>query len=556
MLLRRSLLVFCLFGATCAPSSKAPFDLVFFGGTVIDGSGSPRVRADVGVRGDRIAEVGDLARAAAKRRIDATGLVIAPGFIDMLGWSEYRVLVDPRAASKITQGITTELTGEGTAIAPTNARMIAEDQSTWKYYGVTPTWTTLRGYWAAFERARPTINLGTFVGAGGVRDLVIGREDRPPTAAELAQMEAAVAEAMEDGAFGLSSSLIYVPDSFASAEELIALARVAARFGGRYITHQRSEDDELDASLTEVFRIAREAQIPAEIYHLKTAGRGNWGRMPEVLARIEDARAEGLDVTANHYPWSASSNGLDASLPAWVREGSRDALVARLRDPAQRARIRAELEASSEGWVGGDIAERILITSVLEPTGARWQGRRLAEIARDEHKDAIDALMDIVLADRGNTGRVTFSMSEDDVRAALVHPLVTLCTDSGASAEDGILSQKLGHPRGWGSTTRILGHYVREEQLLTLEAAVQRMTSVPAERMGLVDRGRVQPGMLADLAVFDPKTVSSKATYEDPRHYSTGVPYVAVNGALVVDGGQITDARPGRPLHGPGWRSK
>ena len=432
------------------------YDLVLLGGTVVDGTGAPAVRADVGVRGDRIAKVGDLSEAQAKRTIDATGLVVAPGFIDMLGWSEYRVLVDPRAASKITQGITTEITGEGTAIAPLNDRMKEERRATYEYYGVTPDWTTLGGYWQAFERARPAINLGTYVGAGGVRELVLGRDERAPTAEELKQMEAAVAEAMEDGALGLSTSLIYVPDNFASTDEIIALAKVAKRYGGRYITHQRNEGDTIDASLDEVFEIAREANIPAEIYHLKTAGRDNWGEMPGVLARIEAARAEGLDVTANQYPWTASSNGLEASLPLWVREGTSDEMVARLRDPESRARIRAELEASNDGWPD-EMPQHILITSTLEPSCARFEGLYLSEVAEILGVDGIEALMDVVAADRGNTGRVTFSMSEDDVRAALVHPLVTMCTDSGASAEDGLLSKKRTHPRGWGSATRILG---------------------------------------------------------------------------------------------------
>lgn len=531
--------------------SDEPYDLLVLGGTVVDGTGAAPRRADVGIRGDRIVAVGDLSDAEGRRTIHATDLVVAPGFIDMLGWSEYRVLVDPRAASKVTQGITTEITGEGTAIAPLNERMIEQRRETYDHYGVTPDWTTLAGYWEAFERARPAINLGTFVGAGGVRELVIGREDRAPTDDELSRMEAAVAEAMEDGAFGLSTSLIYVPDNYATTEEIIALARVARRHGGRYITHQRNEDDTIDASLDEVFRIAREAEIPAEIYHLKTAGKSNWGEMEGVLQRIEEARLEGLDVTANQYPWTASSNGLDASLPLWVREGTWEQMVARLEDPDSRARIREELIATGE-WPE-DMPERILITSTLDPSCTRFEGMRLSDVARERGTDGIDALMDVVRMDRGNTGRVTFSMSEADVRAALAHPLVAMCTDTGASAEDGILSQKRSHPRGWGSATRILGHYVREAGVLTLEHAVHRMTGLPAGRLGLTDRGTIAEGNFADLAIFDPETVASRATYEDPSHYSAGMPFVVVNGEVVVEDGAITDARPGRPLRGPGY---
>ena len=544
-------------GAAVAPAAAEPesFDLIFANARVVDGTGAPWFRADVGVAGDHVAAVGNLSRAAAKRRIDASRLVVAPGFIDMLGQSEYGVLVDNRAASKITQGITTEITGEGRAIAPTNARMIADAKDTWARYGVTPNWTTLAGYWRAFERARPAINLGTFVGAGGVRDLVIGKDDRPAAAAELAAMEAAVAQAMEEGAFGLSTSLAYVPDRFASTEELVALAKVAARYGGTYITHQRDEGDRLDTSLDEVFRIAREARIPTQIHHLKTAGKRNWGRMPAVLRRIEQAREDGLDVSANQYPWAASSNNLDASLPMWVREGGREKLLARLADPAVRARLRPDFLKENPDWAE-DPGARILITRVLHPDLKRYEGRTIAEIARAEGKDPLDTLIHLVVADRANVGRVTFSMSEGDVKTALAHPLVSMCTDSGAKAEDGIYSQEKSHPRAWGSAPRILGRYVREEKILGLEEAIRKMTSLPASRMGLADRGILRPGMAADLVAFDPATVRERSTYADPLHYSEGIPYVCVNGELVVDRGRITDARPGRALKGPGYRKE
>lgn len=540
---------------TPAPAAPPPCDLLIGGGRVVDGSGAPWFRADVCVVGDRIEAIGSLGERPARRRIDAAGLVVTPGFIDMLGQSEYSVLVDGRAASKITQGITTEITGEGQSIAPLNARMMKDAEPIYRRYGVTPNWTTLSGYFAEFERRGVAVNLGTFVGAGGVRNLVIGKENRPASAAELRQMEAAVAAAMEDGALGLSSSLIYVPDTYASTEEVIALAKVAARYRGSYITHQRNEGDTIDQSLDEVFRIAREAAIPTEIYHLKTAGKANWGEMPGVLKRIEDARAQGLDVTANVYPWTASSNNLDASLPVWVREGGAEQLVARLKDPETRARVRADFLKEREGnWPGH--AGEILITSVLDPALRRYEGRTIAEIAAAEAKDPLDVIMDIVAADRGNTGRVTFSMSEDDVRAALRHPLVSFCTDSGALAEDGILSEERSHPRAWASAPRVMGRYVRDEKLLPLEEAVRKMTSLPASRMRLHDRGLLRPGMKADLAVFDPERIRERSTYADPTHYSEGIPFVAVNGALVVDEGRITTARPGRILRGPGFRGR
>jgi dihydroorotase/N-acyl-D-amino-acid deacylase len=536
-----------------AAPKPEPCDLLLAGGRVVDGSGAPWFRGDVCIVGDRIAAVDRPAPREAKRRIDASRLVVAPGFIDMLGWSEYNVLVDSRAASKVTQGITTEITGEGTAIAPVNARMVADGAETYRRYGVTPDWTTLAGYWKAFERARPAINLATFVGAGGVRDLVIGQDDRPPTPAELAQMESAVARAMEEGALGLSTSLIYVPDRYAAIEEILALARVAARYGGTYVTHQRDEGDAIDASLDEVFRVAREAAIPADVWHLKVSGERNWGRMPHVLARLERARAEGLDVAANHYPWTASSNNLDASLPAWVREGGRDKLVARLQDPATRAKVKRDLPAEGRNWEDAG-PSRILITSVLDPGLEKYVGRTLEQIGRDEGKDPADVLMDLVVADRANVGRVTFSMSEEDVRAALRHPLVAMCTDSGARAVDGPFSRQKGHPRGFGSAARILGLYVRDEKVLTLEEAVRKMTSLPAARLRLSDRGLLRPGMAADVVAFDPLAVRERATYEDPNQYSEGIPYVAVNGLLVVDEGRLTDARPGRPIRGPGYK--
>jgi N-acyl-D-amino-acid deacylase len=534
-------------------------DLLFAGGRVVDGTGAPGFRADVCVAGDRIAALGALGDIAAQRRIDASKLVIAPGFIDMMGQSEYRVLVDGRAASKITQGITTEITGEGGSIAPLNQRMLDAGKSTYDHYGYTPAFTTLAGYFDELTKRGVALNVGTFVGAGGVRSLVIGEDNRAATPAEMEQMKAAVDQAMKEGALGLSTSLIYVPDQFASTEEIIELAKVAARHGGSYITHQRDEGDDngggLDKSMEEVFRIAREAKIPAEIYHLKASGKRNWGRMKDLLAKIEAARASGLDIRADQYPWAASSNNLDASLPVWVREGGSDKMTARLADPVQRAKARNDFLKLPENadWPSG--AARILVTSVLNPALKGYEGRTIEQIAAAAKKDPLDTIIDIVLADRGNTGRVSFSMSEDDVRLALRHPLVSFCTDSGASAEDGIFSKQKSHPRAWGSASRILGYYVREQKVLTLEEAIRKMTSLPAARMRLSDRGTVRAGMAADLVAFDPLTVNARATYADPLHYSAGIPYVAVNGQLVVDGGVITAARPGRALRGVGYKA-
>jgi dihydroorotase/N-acyl-D-amino-acid deacylase len=543
-----------MLAAVLAAAAAGPYDVILAGGRVVDGTGAPWYRADVGVRGDRIAAIGDLSREQAKRRIDASRLVVAPGFIDMLGQSEFNVMVDPRAASKITQGITTEITGEGHSIAPVNETMLAADEAIFRHYGFRPTWTTLAGYFDAFARKKVAINLATFVGAGGVREVVLGRQERAPTPDELKKMEALVAQAMEQGALGLSTSLLYVPSSYATTEEIIALAKVARRYGGSYITHQRNEGFGIDESLDEVFRIAREADIPSEIYHLKTAGPKAWGMMPAVLKRIEAARAQGLDVTADVYPWTASSNSLHATLPTWARAGSREEMAARLQVPSNRAKVRDEL-AQDDAWALENGPARILIADTLDPTLSRYEGKNLDEIARAEGKHPADALMDLVIADKGNTSKITFSMNEDDVRAAVKHPLVSFCTDSGASATDGIFSKERNHPRGWGSMPRILGRYVREEKLLPLEEAVRKMTSLPATRMRLDSRGQVREGFFADLVAFDPATILDRSTYVDPWQYSAGIPFVLVNGQVVVDGGRITDARPGRILRGPGFPS-
>ncbi len=541
------------------PGAMPECDVLFAGGRIVDGSGAPAFRGDVCVVNDRIAEIGTLGNRPARRRVDATTLVVAPGFIDLLGQSEFLIFLDNRAASKITQGITTEITGEGSqgGAAHRGARQLTARKKYYDEHGV-PEWTDLEGYFGAFLKNRSAINLGTFITAGGVREHVIGRADRTATAEELRTMEGQVAEAMEMGAFGVASSLQYVPDRFSSTEELIALARVAGRYGGSYITHQRSEADAIGASLDEVFRIAREAGVPATIHHLKTAYKQNWGRMPEVLSRVEKARVEGLDIAADQYPYPAASNHLDSSLPVWAREGGRDALLARLKDPAQRARIKADVMRPNATWenqyLGSGGAPGILISGLDKPELKRYQGRRLDEIARTGHKDPLDALMDLILEDTTVGYGIMYMMREDDVRAALRHPLVALGTDTGAQATDGPTADTFSHPRGWGSATRILGYYVREQGLLTLEEAVRKMTSLPATRMKLWDRGLVRPGFMADLAVFDPATVRDKATFTDPKQYSEGMRYVLVNGEFVIDEGRITEARPGRPLRGPGYR--
>jgi len=535
------------------------FDIVIFDGRIVDGTGAPWFLGDIGIRDDRIRAIGNLKGAKAKIQIDASGLAVAPGFIDMLGQSEFNILVDNRAASKVTQGVTTEITGEGSSIAPLNSRMIQESTPRYEHFHLNADWRSLAEYFKRLEQSvHPAINLGTFVGAGGLRDYVIGKENRPATPDELETMKELTGQAMEQGALGLSSSLQYVPDRFASTHELVELARVAAKYGGIYITHQRSEGDNLFESLDEVFAIAERAKIPAEIFHLKCAYKANWGKMPEVLRRIEAARERGLDITANQYPYTRASNGLDACLPLWVREGGLEKMLQRLKDPLQREKIKKEMNASSvteweNQWYGSGGGDGVLLSSVLRPELRRYEGLTFSQIGQQMGKDPRDAVMDLVIADQGDSSVIISIMREDDVRTALMHHLVSIGTDSAAMAEDGPLSESKSHPRGWASFPRILGKYVRTEHLLTLEEAVRKMTSRPAARVGLKDRGILRPGMVADITIFDPATIQDVSTFEAPTHYSIGVRYVLVNGRPVVTDGKITSERPGRVLRGPGY---
>ncbi|PYQ68031.1 MAG: dihydroorotase [Acidobacteria bacterium] len=467
--------------ALVAPRAPDVDDVVFEGGRVVDGTGAPWFVGDVAVRNGRIVAVGPLGKRAAKRRIDARGLVVAPGFIDLLGQSEYNVLVDGRAASKVTQGITTEVTGEGVSIAPLNQRLIDEERDTYTKYGVWPDWRTLDGYFKTLEKRGTAINLATFIGSGGLRSYVVGEQNRGATSTEIASMQALLEQAMREGALGISSSLQYIPNIYSTTEELTALSKVAARSGGAYFTHQRSESSRIDASLEEVFRIARDAKVRTQIWHLKTAYKPNWGKMPEVLRKIEAARAEGLDVSANQYPYNRASNGLDACLPPWVREGGRDALLKRLSDPGERERARADMARETTEWenqyLGSGGPEGVMVGSVLSDKLKAYEGKTIAKIAAEEKKDPRDALIDLVLADRANASCIISIMDEKDVRAALAHPLVSFGTDSPAKATDGPLSHEGSHPRGWGSAARILGHYVRDEKVLRLEEAIRKMTS-------------------------------------------------------------------------------
>jgi dihydroorotase/N-acyl-D-amino-acid deacylase len=564
MLLRASLsiilatlLLFSLVSSSTTASAPQ-YDLLIRNGTVIDGSGRPRQIADIAIKGDRIVRIGKLKNAGAVREIDAAGMVVAPGFIDMLGQSETYLLIDPRAMSKVMMGVTTEITGEGESIAPVNERLIKEQEDFNRRYNLTIDWRTLGQYFSRLEKQGSGVNLATFVGATQVREYVVGFDDRPPTAAELQQMKELVAGAMRDGALGVSTSLQYVPARFAKTDEIVELAKVARQYGGIYATHQRSEANALDESLAEVFQIARRAQIPVEIWHLKTAYKKNWGRMPEVLEKIRRARAQGLDITADIYPYIAGSTALSACLPPWALEGGTEKMLARLRDPAIRRRLKQEIATDSKEWeniyLGSGGASGVLIGSVINRDLEAMQGKRLSQIAEEQRKDPLDALFDLILADHGQTGAIYFMMSEDDMRAAMRAPFVSFCTDSGARANDGPLAGAKSHPRGWGSYPRILGRYVREEHLLTLEQAIHKMTGLAAARVGLRDRGFLRPGFYADLTIFDPKRVLDLATFEMPNQHPEGIKFVIINGQISVDEGKRTPTLAGRVLRGPGYR--
>ncbi len=542
--------------AVAACGGPGPYDLLLRNGWIVDGSGNPRYRGDVAIRGDRLAIVGLLNGAQARETLDVRGLVVAPGFIDMLGQSEQNVLIDNRVLSKVTQGITTEVTGEGGSIAPLTERLVAADSDLMKKYHFEEDWRDLDGYFAHLARTGSTVNIATFVGATQLRMAVVGDDDRAARPAELAHMEALVDTAMEQGALGVSTALEYAPAIYAPTDELVALARAARRHGGIYATHMRSEGGAIDAALDEVFHIARLADIPAEIWHLKVAGRLNWGRMPHVLARIDSARAAGLDVTANLYPYQAAATSLDASLPGWAHAGGVDSLIARLRAPATRARIRAELltpPRPTDRFMRAAGGPAGVLVIPFADSLKRYTGKRLSEIAARRYADPIETLFDLVIAEHARTGAIYFLMDEPDVQLALETWWTAFDTDAGGVAPDGPFGQDGTHPRAYGTFARIMGHYVRDLKLLPLEEAVRKATSRAAARVGLVDRGLLRPGMYADVTVFDPAAVIDRATFQQPHQPSAGVVYVLVNGQVVLDHGKLTPARPGRGLRGPGY---
>lgn len=552
------LVTLALLCSACQPQDEASggYDILITNGRIVDGTGSPAFEGDVGIRGQRIAALGDLSEAEAGRVIDAAGHVVAPGFIDLHSHSSWYFLVDPRTPSKVTQGITLDIEGEGRSVAPIDDRYVAERAASYERFGIDPDWRTLGEFFDRLDANPAAINFASFVGTGNIRELAVGLDDRPATPEELVEMERLTAEAMEDGALGVFSALMYTPDRFNTTEELVLMAQVAGRYGGVYQTHQRSEGDALFESLDEVFHIARESGIRTNVTHLKAAYVANWGKMAEVVDRINRAREEGLDIAADIYPYVWGAAGLRALLPPWAREGGVVEIERRMGDPAIRDSIKRELDVPTAEWeneylgAGGAVNFRIVDVQGNE-NYLRYEGMMLDEIAADLGKDPKDGIMDMI--QEGGAGFVSLLTDEFDLRLAMRQPWVAFGTDGRLAAPDGPLAAGLPHPRAYGTYPRILGRYVRELGVISLEEAIRKSTSLAAESIGVENRGTLAEGLYADIVVFDPETIIDHATYQEPHQHSTGVEYVVVNGEVVLDQGEITDARPGVVVRGPGY---
>ncbi len=529
-----------------------PVDLLIRNGRIVDGSGNPWYFGSVAVRGDRIVAVGRLGELPARRVLDAHGWVVAPGFIDLHTHSDYTLLVDGNAESKIRQGVTTEILGESASAGPVLGPALEPRQRELQTMGLKLDWRTLGEYFQRLERQGIAVNVASYVASGQLWMDVLGNHNRRPTPAEMQQMEQLAEQAMREGALGLSSGLIYPPDRYFTTDELIRLARVAARYGGIYTAHIRGEGNTVMQAVDEAVEIGRQAGLPVHILHLKVAGQANWGRMPEVVRRIEQARAEGVDVTADVYPYIAAQTDLHMCLPPRLLEGTREELLARLRDPSVRAELRRELAPGSPGWVGSQVQEAggwhgVMVGSVHNEADRPYQGLRMDEVARKLGEDPVDALCDLLLREGGSAGAIYFLMDEADLRTALVQPWVGIGSD-GSAVNPEMPFAGFPHPRFYGTFPRVLARYVREQGVLTLPDAIRKMTSLPAQIVGLSDRGLLRPGMAADIVVFDPQRIADRATFDNPRQYAVGIEYVVVNGQVVLEQGRHTGTRPGRVL--------
>ena len=541
-----------LASVACAPD----YDVVIRGGIIYDGSGNPPTQGDLAIKGDTIAIVGGVLEGTGAVEIDASGKAVSPGFINMLSWATETLIEDGLSQGDIRQGVTLEVFGEGWSEGPLNDEMKALGKKQQGDIRYEIEWTTLGEYLELLEAKGISTNVGSFVGATTVRIHEVGYDDRPPTDTELDRMKALVEQAMEDGAFGLGTSLIYAPAFYATTEELIALARVAARYDGMYISHMRSEGNRLLEAVDELVTIAREAQIRAEIYHLKAAGRTNWGKLDDVIARVEGAHAEGLVVTADMYTYTAGSTGLDAAMPPWVQEGGYDAWAERLRDPEVRRRVEREMTTPTDEWENLYLAagaEQTLLVGFKGDELKPLTGKTLAEVAEMRGALPEQTAIDLVIEDGSRVQVVYFLMDEANVARQIAIPWVSFGSDAGSMAPEGVFIKSSTHPRAYGNFARLLGKYVRDEGVITLEEAIRKLTSQPASNLRIRRRGELRPGYFADVVVFDPATVRDHATFDDPHQFSTGVQHVFVNGEHVLADGEHTGATPGRVIRGPGW---
>lgn len=542
-----------------APAQQAvqPYSVIIRNGTVYDGTGSPGVAADVGIRGDRVAKIGDLSKAKAVTVVDATGMAVAPGFINMLSWANESLLSDGRGLSDLKQGVTLEVFGEGSSMGPLNAKMKRERRRYSHRRRRPVPWTTLTGYLTYLQHKGVSVNVASFIGATTLRIHEVGHADRPPTKEELARMQALVRYEMRHGAMGIGSSLIYAPAFYAKTDELIALCKAAAPYGGMYISHLRSEGNQLLEALDELITIAREAKIRAEVYHLKAAGKDNWGKLDDAIAKIEEARASGLAITADMYTYTAGATGLDAAMPPWVQEGGYKEWKTRLQDPAIRERVANEMRAPTDAWENlmlGSGAEGTLLLGFRNPELRKYVGRTLASVAEERGVTPEEAAMDLVIEDGSRVSVAYFMMSEENVRKTVALPWVSFGSDAQAMASEGAFLENGTHPRAYGNFARVLGKYVREEAAITLEEAIRKLSGLPAENLRLYRRGLLKPGYYADVVVFDPATVADRATFESPHQYATGVRDVWVNGKQALKDGEPTRAKPGRFVRGPGYK--
>ena len=551
--------IFCfslLLAATSVSILAADFDVIIKNGAVYDGSGGEAQHVDLAIRGDRIAGVGDYKNAKAKTVIDARGLAVAPGFINMLSWSTESLIQDGRSQSEIREGVTTEIMGEGESMGPLNEELkkrMLREQSDIKF---DIKWNTLAEYLQYLEKRGISCNVASFIGAATIRENVIGFEDKVPTAEQLDQMRELVRKEMEAGALGIGTALIYPPAFYSKTDELIELCKVAAKYKGKYISHMRSEGNQLLEAFDELLQISREAGIPAEVYHIKAAGEKNWGKIDNLLSRIEAAQKEGLNVRANMYTYTAAGTGLDACLPPWTEEGGYPALFKRLRDPATREKIAAEVKIDSDKWenlyIGAGSPDNILLVAFKSEKLKPLTGKTLATVAKMRGKDPITTIMDLIAEDESRIGTIYLVMSEENVKKEIAKPWISFCSDEASQAPEGVFLKSNPHPRAYGSFVRVLGKYVRDEKVITLSEAIRRLSAFPATNLGLDHRGMLKEGMFADVVAFDPATITDHATFEKPHQYATGVKHVFVNGVQVIKDGEHTGAKPGRALWGPG----